>query len=359
MFADLPLRNIALTVATICFAFILQYFVNNHNKGESIIAVTDTTASNIDLMTSGTLARTTSAVKSAATTMANTLSHANITYRPSSTRGSADHGWLDTKHSFSFASWYDPRYESFGSLRVLNEDRVAPNTGFPTHPHRDAEIFSYILSGELTHRDSMQKKGSESSNKDSFYRMRRGDVQFTTGGKGIAHSEQNEHKADWVHFLQIWALPWKRALPPIYHTDTFPEGDKRKGFVNIITPLKAGPSATPAEEKEGKPAKEGTIPIHADLVFSAGILEPKKVFQYKVGGEGEDLVRSKSNRNVYVHLTESEKWDKKSRVKLAGRENIVLGEGDAAFVTKVNVGDVLTVESLGETDAEVVIIDSA
>jgi len=309
-------------------------------------------------MTSAALSRTTSAIKSAATTMANSLSHANITYRPSKTRGTADHGWLDTKHSFSFASWYDPRYESFGSLRVLNEDRVAPNSGFPNHPHRDAEIFSYILSGELTHRDSMQRKGAESNNKDQFYRMKRGDVQFTTGGRGIAHSEQNEHNSDWVHFLQIWATPWKRGLPPIYHTDTFTEADKKEKFVNIITPLKAGPSATPAEEKEAKAAKEGTIAIHADLVFSAGILEPKKTFEYKVGGDGDDIVRSKSNRNVYIHLTESEKWDKKSKVKLAGREEIILAEGDAAFVKNVNVGDVLTVESLGETNAEVVIIDS-
>lgn len=290
--------------------------------------------------------------------MSSTLKHANITYRPSNTRGSADHGWLDTKHSFSFASWYDPRFESFGSLRVLNEDRVAPQTGFPTHPHRDAEIFSYILSGELTHRDSMQQRGAESQDKDKFYRMHRGDVQFTTGGKGIAHSEQNEHKSDWVHFLQIWATPWKRGLPPVYHTETYPEGDKKKGFVNIITPLAAGPSASPPEEKEGKAAKAGTIPIHADLVFSAGIIEPSKTFEYKVGGNGEDLVRKKSSRNVYVHLTESEKWDKKGKIRLAGREDIVLGEGDASFVSKVNVGDVLTVESIGETDAEVVIIDS-
>lgn len=241
---------------------------------------------------------------------------------------------------------------------MLNEDRVAPGTGFPTHPHRDAEIFSYILRGELTHRDSMQRKGAESSDKDKFYRMKRGDVQFTTGGKGIAHSEQNEHSSDWVHFLQIWALPWKRGLPPTYHTETFSDADKREKFVNIITPLKAGPSATPAEEKEAKPAKEGTIPIHADLVFSAGILEPKKTFEYKVGGDGEDLVKSKSSRNVYVHLTESKNWDKKSKIRLAGRDTVVLSEGDASFVSKVNVGDILTVESVGETDAEVVIIDS-
>jgi hypothetical protein len=110
-----------------------------------------------------------------------TLSHAKIVPRRSAERGDANHGWLLSKHSFSFASYYDPRFESFGSIRVLNEDRVAPGTGFPTHPHRDAEIFSYIISGELTHRDSMVKKGNESAGKDQFYRMKRGDVQFTTG----------------------------------------------------------------------------------------------------------------------------------------------------------------------------------
>jgi hypothetical protein len=110
--------------------------------------------------------------------------HATIVPRRSSARGHADHGWLNTYHTFSFADYYDPKFQHFGSLRVLNEDRVAGGTGFPTHPHRDAEIFSYILSGELTHRDSMIKKGAEGSQGDDFYRMKRGDVQFTTGGSG-------------------------------------------------------------------------------------------------------------------------------------------------------------------------------
>lgn len=112
------------------------------------------------------------------------LTHATIIPRRSAARGHADHGWLNTYHTFSFADYYDPSYTSFGALRVLNEDRVAPKTGFPTHPHRDAEIFSYILSGELTHRDSMIKKGAEGAQGKDFYRMKRGDVQFTTGGSG-------------------------------------------------------------------------------------------------------------------------------------------------------------------------------
>lgn len=282
------------------------------------------------------------------------LSHAKIVPRPSKTRGAANHGWLNTKHSFSFASWYDPKYTQFGSLRVLNEDRVEPGEGFPTHHHQNAEIFSYVLSGELTHRDSMQKKGQESDDKDKFFRLHRGDVQFTTGGRGISHSEYNEHKQDWVHFLQIWALPWKRNLPPAYHTSTFSEEAKRQGFVTIITPLKAGPNATLEEEKAAVPTVEGTIPVHADLVFSASIIPEGKTFAYKVGGG--DAVSSKSNRNVYVHLPETKGG--KAKIRLDGRDSVVLSEGDAAFVTQVNANDELRVESIGEAEAEVVVIDS-
>lgn len=117
--------------------------------------------------------------------MTKPLAHAKIALRRSSERGYAEHGgWLKSFHTFSFASYYDPRFQNFGSLRVLNEDRVAARNGFPTHPHSDAEIFSYILNGELTHRDSMIKKGSEGAQGKEFYRMKRGDVQFTTGGTG-------------------------------------------------------------------------------------------------------------------------------------------------------------------------------
>jgi len=126
-----------------------------------------------------------STVNALKNTMSKAIAHAKIVPRRSGDRGHANHGWLDSYHTFSFANYYDPRYQNFGSLRVLNEDRVDGGTGFPTHPHRDAEIFSYLLSGELTHRDSMIKKGKEGKQGDDFYRMKRGDVQFTTGGTGM------------------------------------------------------------------------------------------------------------------------------------------------------------------------------
>ncbi|KAI9794282.1 MAG: hypothetical protein M1833_000425 [Piccolia ochrophora] len=285
--------------------------------------------------------------------MSKALSHAKIVPRRSSERGHANHGWLNSYHTFSFANYYEPKFESFGALRVLNEDRVDPQSGFPTHPHRDAEIFSYILSGELTHRDSMLKNNAQAS-KDDFYRMRRGDVQFTTGGKGVAHSEENEHDTETVHFLQIWALPWARGLPPTYHTSTFDDDAKRSGFVTIISPLKGGVRATPEEEKAAVPLVKGSIPIHADLLMGASIIPPGQTFAWKIGGDG--AVKSTSDRKTYVHLPMTKGG--KAKIRLAGRDDAILSEGDGAFVSGVNAGDELRVESVGEAEAEVVVLDS-
>lgn len=286
--------------------------------------------------------------------MSKALSHATIVTRRSSARGHGNHGWLDSYHTFSFADYYDPRFESFGSLRVLNEDRVAARNGFPTHPHRDAEIFSYILSGELTHRDSMIKKGAEGEQGDEFYRMERGDVQFTTGGTGIAHSEQNESDKE-VHFLQIWALPWARGLTPRYHTRAFSEDAKRKAFLPILSPLAAGKGASAEEEKAAVPTIPDTIPIHADFVMAAGIIGVDKRLKWTVGGEG-DVVKSKLDRKVYVHLPMTKNGS--AKIRLDGREDAVLSEGDGAFIKGVKAGDVLSVESIGEAEAEVVVLDS-
>ncbi|KAH6894052.1 RmlC-like cupin domain-containing protein [Thelonectria olida] len=285
--------------------------------------------------------------------MSKSLRNAKITPHRSSTRGHSDHGWLNTYHSFSFADWYDPRFSHFGSLRVLNEDRVKANSGFPTHPHRDFEIFSYILGGELTHRDSMLAKGKEGGQSDKFFRMRRGDVQFTTGGTGIAHSEMNEHKTDTVHFLQIWATPWKRGLPPQYHTRHFDEEAKRQDFVKILSPLKGGEDATAEQEKAAEAVIPDTIPIHADFVMAAGIIPPEKQFEWTIGGGAT----TETKRKVFVHVPMTKGG--KAKIRLDGREDAELAEGDGAFIEGINIGDKLSVESIGEVEAEVVVLDTA
>ncbi len=139
-----------------------------------------------------------------------------LTLRPAAKRGGADHGWLETRHTFSFASYYDPRHMGFRSLRVINEDTVAPGTGFPTHPHRDMEILTYLVSGRLQHRDSMGH-GSV---------IGPGDVQHITAGRGIQHSEQNASDDEPVHLLQIWIEPAEVGLEPSYDQAHFSTEDK-------------------------------------------------------------------------------------------------------------------------------------
>ncbi|KAG5934670.1 hypothetical protein E4U53_000634 [Claviceps sorghi] len=280
------------------------------------------------------------------------LRQAKITPHRSSARGRSDHGWLKSYHSFSFADWYDAKFTRFGSLRVLNEDRVKPMSGFPTHPHRDFEIFSYILSGELTHRDSMLTKGEEGGQSDMFYRMHRGDVQFTTGGTGIAHSEFNEHMSDPVHFLQIWVVPWKRGLQPRYHTRHFSEEDKRKEFVKILSPIKGGKDATNEQEEDAEAVIPNTIPIHADFVMGAGIIAPKNTFEWVVGANATQ----ETKRRVFVHVPKCKNG--KAKIRLDGREDAELYEGDGAFVEDVVAGDKLSVESIGSEEAEVVLLDT-
>ncbi|ORY60571.1 RmlC-like cupin domain-containing protein [Pseudomassariella vexata] len=158
-----------------------------------------------------------------------------------------------TYQSFSFADRYDPRFSRFGTLHVLNENRIKPSSGFPTHPHRDFEIFNYMISGELTRRDSMLKKVPKAEKVILFYPMCRGDVQFTTGGTGIAHSEYNEHRKD------------PRGLPPRYHTRRFDEDEKGKAFFPILSPMKGGREASIEEENNAEPSIARTIPIYAEI----------------------------------------------------------------------------------------------
>jgi len=172
------------------------------------------------------------------------------TLRKAEDRGTANFGWLDSKHSFSFGSYYDPRHMGFGPLRVINEDRVAPGGGFPTHPHADMEIISYVLNGGLQHRDSL---GTGSV-------IRPGDVQRMTAGTGIRHSEFNASDTASVHFLQIWIIPERRGLKPSYEQKTFGLADKTNRLRLIAS----------------RDGREGSVTIHQDVDLYATVLEAGK-----------------------------------------------------------------------------------
>ncbi|WP_129126889.1 pirin family protein [Geomonas oryzae] len=170
-----------------------------------------------------------------------------ITIRRSEDRGHADHGWLDTHHTFSFADYYDPRHMGFRNLRVINEDRVRPGIGFPTHPHREMEIISYVLEGELAHRDSM---GNGSV-------IRPGEVQRMSAGTGITHSEFNNSKTDPLHFFQIWILPQREGITPSYEQKFFPDEEKR-GSLRLIA---------------SRDGDNGSVTINQDAKLYATLLE--------------------------------------------------------------------------------------
>ena len=171
-----------------------------------------------------------------------------ITVRPGAERGHFDHGWLDTYHTFSFASYHDPRHMGFRSLRVINEDRVQPAEGFGTHAHRDMEILTWVLAGALEHKDSM---GNGSI-------IRPGDIQRMSAGTGVTHSEFNPSSDEPVHLLQIWLLPIKRGLTPGYEEKRFPP-ETRRGSLRLIA---------------ARDGREGAVTIHQDADLWTALLEP-------------------------------------------------------------------------------------
>jgi len=180
-----------------------------------------------------------------------------ITIRKSEERGHFSHGWLDTFHTFSFDQYYDPAHTHWRSLRVINEDRVAPGQGFPAHSHRDMEIITYILSGALEHRDSM---GSGSV-------IRPGDVQRMSAGTGVSHSEFNPSDSESVHLLQIWILPESRGLAPTYEEKSFSE-DERRGRLRLVA---------------SADGSEGSVTIQQDARLYATILDAGTSVEHALG----------------------------------------------------------------------------
>jgi redox-sensitive bicupin YhaK (pirin superfamily) len=170
-----------------------------------------------------------------------------ISIRPAQARGTANLGWLDSRHSFSFGHYYDPKHMGFGPLRVINEDRVQPGGGFGTHGHSDMEIISYVLDGALEHKDSI---GTGSV-------IRPGDVQRMSAGSGIRHSEFNHSKREPVHFLQIWLLPERQGLAPSYEQKTFADGEKR-GRLRLLA---------------SRGGRDGSLVIHQDADIYASLLD--------------------------------------------------------------------------------------
>ena len=171
-----------------------------------------------------------------------------ITIRLGAERGHFDHGWLDTYHTFSFASYHDPRHMGFRALRVINEDRVQPAEGFGTHAHRDMEILTWVLEGALEHKDSM---GNGSI-------IRPGDIQRMSAGTGVTHSEFNPSSEEPVHLLQIWLLPRQRGLAPGYEEKRFPP-EARRGVLRLIA---------------ARDGREGAVTIHQDADLWTALLEP-------------------------------------------------------------------------------------
>ena len=202
--------------------------------------------------------------------------------RKASERGHADHGWLNTYHTFSFANYHDPKYMGFRELRVINEDRVQPGEGFPTHPHRDMEIITYVLEGALEHKDSM---GNGSV-------IRPGEVQRMSAGTGITHSEYNHSSAELVHFLQIWILPAETGVTPSYEQKAFPEQEEQ-GVLRLV--------ASPG-------GREGSVTIHQDVNLYAALLDAGEELVYRIP-VGRHVWLQVARGKVYVNGTELDHSD--------------------------------------------------
>ena len=236
-----------------------------------------------------------------------------LTLRKSNERGFADHGWLKSFHSFSFADYHDPKHMGFGSLRVINEDRIAPGTGFGTHGHRDMEIVSYVLSGELAHKDSI---GNGEAGAAVAGVIRPGDVQRMSAGTGVRHSEFNHAPKDTTHFLQIWIEPNQRGIEPGYEQKHFDAGSKN-GTLRLV----ASPDG-----------RDGSVTIHADAAIYSGLFDA-----------GQALTRPLDPAHkTYVHLV-------RGSLEVNGQH---LQAGDALRIENESA-----LEIAHGTDAEVLVFD--
>ena len=229
-----------------------------------------------------------------------------LTIRKSQDRGYADHGWLKSFHSFSFANYYDPQFMGWGNLRVINEDRIAAGGGFGTHGHRDMEIISYVLSGNLAHKDSM----------GNIEGIPPGDVQRMSAGRGVQHSEFNHAPDETTHFFQIWIEPNVRGIAPSYEQKTVPPASKRGALSRI-----AGP-------------EDALVTIHADASLYAGLFD----------GAESAVLQIAPQRKGYVHLI-------RGRLNVNG---VPLSAGDAALLD-----DEPSITLDHGDDAEVLVFDLA
>ncbi len=229
-----------------------------------------------------------------------------IRIRPAKARGQVQLGWLDSRHSFSFGHYYDPAHMGFGPLRVINEDRVAPGAGFPTHGHKDMEILSYVLDGALEHRDSI---GTGSI-------IRPGEVQRMTAGKGIRHSEYNPSQEEPVHFLQIWVEPERDGLAPSYEQKAFPE-EERRNRLRLVA---------------ARDGREGALTVHQDVALFSSLLDG-----------GETLVHPlQAGRGAWLQLV-------RGGIAVNG-EKLAAGDGAALAETPE-----VTIE--GAEDSELLLFD--
>lgn len=231
-----------------------------------------------------------------------------IDIRRAKDRGHFNFGWLDTNHTFSFGEYYDPRHMGFRSLRVINEDRVAPGRGFPTHPHRDMEIISYVLAGGLEHRDSM---GTGSV-------IRPGEVQRMSAGTGVTHSEKNHSTDEPVHFLQIWLVPQERGIKPGYEQKSYADEDKRRQLRLIASP----------------DGREGSVTIHQDANLYAALLD-----------DGEQVTHQlRPDRHAWLQVA-------RGAVELNGQ---LLQHSDGAAISQES-----TLVITGKDSSEVLLFDLA